>query len=173
VKVPVAEVQLALRVSVELFPAVTLVGLKLAVTPAGDPPTLAVKIGRAACRESADVAVVVVALLPPWVIVTEPGLGAGLKAKSLVAALPVSDSEVVCVADSSGPLIVTVKVPVAEVQLALRVSVELFPAVTLVGLKLAVTPAGDPPTLAVSDTDCALPLVTAVEMVLVDRKSVV
>src|SRR5207253_242470 len=83
------------------------------------------------------------------------------------AALTVSDTEEACVADPSVPVIVTVKVPVAEVQLALRVSVELFPAVTLVGLKLAVTPAGDPPTLALSDTDCALPQATAVEMVLV------
>src|SRR5438094_10481235 len=45
------------------------------------------------------------------------------------------------------------------------VSTELFPAVTLDGLKLAVAPEGSP--LAESDTVCADPLVTAVEIVVV------
>jgi len=48
---------------------------------------------------------------------------------------------------------------------ALSVSVELFPAVTEVGLNEAVAPAGNP--LADKLTDSALPLVTAVEIVLV------
>src|SRR5205807_2580508 len=154
------------RVSVELFPAVTLVGFKLAVTPAGDPPTLALSDADCARSEERRVGKVRVPLLPPWLIVNEPGLGAGLKAKSLVAALTVSDTEVVCVADPSVPVLVTVKAPVDEWQVALRVSVELFPAVTLVGFKLAVTPAGDPPTLALSDADCALPQATTVRAVL-------
>ena len=45
----------------------------------------------------------------------------------------------------------------------LSVKVALPPAVTEVGLKAAVAPAGTPDAL--SDTDCAAPDVTAVEMV--------
>jgi hypothetical protein len=45
----------------------------------------------------------------------------------------------------------------------LKVSVDEFPAVTEAGLKFAETPAGSP--LMLSETVCADPLVTAVEIV--------
>jgi hypothetical protein len=45
------------------------------------------------------------------------------------------------------------------------VSVEAFPALTDAGLKLALAPAGSP--LALSETLCAQPVATAVEIVLV------
>src|SRR5205807_1900753 len=120
-----------------------------------------------ALPQATVVEMVLVPLLPPWMIVTEPGLGAGLKAQSVVGVLTGSDAEVDCVADPSVPVIVTVKVPVAEPQAALRVSVELFPAVTLVVFKLAVTPAGLPPFPTRRSSDLALPQATVVEMVLV------
>ena len=66
-------------------------------------------------------------------------------------------------ADVPVPVTVTVNVPVLAVQDAVSVRVELPPAVTELGLKLAVTPLGSP--LADSDTVCADPLVTAVEIV--------
>jgi hypothetical protein len=60
------------------------------------------------------------------------------------------------------PVTVSVYVPAAAVPV-LMVSVELLPAVTDVGLKLAVAPEGTPLTLKF--TVCAEPLVTVVPMV--------
>jgi hypothetical protein len=54
-------------------------------------------------------------------------------------------------------------VPAGVVAAVLIVSVDDPPVVTELGLKLAVAPEGSP--LALSDTDCADPLVTAVEIV--------
>jgi hypothetical protein len=78
------------------------------------------------------------------------------------AGLMVNVTFVECVADGAVPVTVTVYVP-AEAVPEFRVSVELFPAVTLVGLKLADAPAGTP--LADRLIVSADPLVTAVEMV--------
>jgi hypothetical protein len=54
-------------------------------------------------------------------------------------------------------------VPAAVAEPTVNVSVDELPAVTDAGLKLAVVPAGRP--LALRLTDCADPLVTAVEIV--------
>jgi hypothetical protein len=83
----------------------------------------------------------------------------------LDALVTVSVTLVVCVADGPVPVTVMVYVPAGVLALVVTVSVELPPAVTLVGLKLAVDPLGRP--LALSEMVCAEPLVTAVLMVLV------
>jgi hypothetical protein len=75
----------------------------------------------------------------------------------------VSETLVVCVALVPVPVTVTVYVPGAVAAPTVNVSVELPPAVTGVGLNVAVVPLGTP--LAVSDTVWADPLVTAVEIV--------
>src|SRR5439155_948122 len=69
---------------------------------------------------------------------------------------------VLCVALAPVPVTVTVYVPAAAVP-APSVNVELPPAVTDAGLNEAVAPEGRP--LALSETVCAEPLVTAVAMV--------
>jgi len=61
------------------------------------------------------------------------------------------------------PVTVIVKVPVGVVAAAVKLSVELAPAVTLVGVKVAVAFAGRP--VAERATFCATPEVTAVETV--------
>src|SRR5438309_10856036 len=77
-------------------------------------------------------------------------------------AVTVRLTEVLCVALVAVPVTVRVYVPGAAVP-APTVSVELPPAVTEVGLSVAVAPAGVP--LTVRLTVSAEPLVTAVEMV--------
>src|ERR1700730_8107224 len=67
------------------------------------------------------------------------------------------------VAEGAMPVIVIVGVPVAADALTARVSVELPPVVTLVGLRPAVTPVGAPP--AVRLTVSAEPLTSAVLIV--------
>jgi len=78
-------------------------------------------------------------------------------------AVTVRVTVVACVALVAVPVIVTVYVPVAVVAPTESVSVELPPAVTETGLNAAVVPEGRP--LALSATDSAVPLVTAVEIV--------
>src|SRR5881394_2175980 len=78
------------------------------------------------------------------------------------AAVTVKLIEVLCVALVAVPVTVRVYVPGAAVP-APTVSVEAPPAVTEVGLSVAVAPAGVPVT--VRFTVSATPLVTAVEMV--------
>ena len=67
------------------------------------------------------------------------------------------------VAEVPVPVMVTVALPVGVVEAVAMVRVELPPAVTPAGLKLADAPAGRP--LALSETDCAAPPVTAVDTV--------
>jgi hypothetical protein len=74
----------------------------------------------------------------------------------------VSVTVVVCDALAAVPVTVNVYVPGAAVP-APTVNVELAPAVTDVGLSVAVAPAGAPVTAR--STVSAAPLVTAVEMV--------
>ena len=68
-------------------------------------------------------------------------------------------------ADVPVPVMVIVEVPVGVVDAVLIVSVDDPPAVTDVGLNVAVAPDGSPDAL--SDTVCAEPEVTAVETVVV------
>jgi hypothetical protein len=72
---------------------------------------------------------------------------------------------VVWVAEAPVPVMVIVKVPAGVVDAVLMVSVDELPAVTEVGLKVALAPDGSPDAL--SDTVCAEPEVTAVETVVV------
>jgi hypothetical protein len=80
-----------------------------------------------------------------------------------LAAVTVRENDAVCVADDPVPVIVTVYVP-AAVELEVEiVSVDDDPAVTEDGENEAEAPLGSP--LALSETDCAEPDVTAVETV--------
>jgi hypothetical protein len=90
----------------------------------------------------------------PPLVTTEPPPPAGFT---------VSDTVVECVALVPVPVTVIVEVPAGVEADVLIVSVEVPPAVTDAGLKLAVAPEGSP--LALKDTDWADPLVTAVEIV--------
>src|SRR5438552_18647607 len=78
-------------------------------------------------------------------------------------AVTVRLTDVLWVAAEPVPVTVIVYVPVAVLLPTVSVSVEAPPAVTVVGLKAAVTPDGAVP--ASSAIVCADPLVTAVEIV--------
>ena len=149
-----------LTVSVELPPAVTEVGAKLALAPAGRPEML----------NAADSALPVTALVVTEYIAeppdtTEADAGDAAMPKSEAAGgVNVTDTDVEWLPDVAVPVIVNVYVPAAAVP-ASNVSVDALPAVTVEGDSDAVAPAGAPLTLNV--TDCAAPLVTAVLIVLV------
>ena len=140
--VPVAAVLLAVRVRLEVPGVPTEAGLKLAVTPEGRPEadneTVELK------PPSAEVETVTPAELP---CVTETLEGARLKVKSGgCAAVTVTAIVVVCVTPPPVAVTVTLKVPAAEILLAEIVIVELpLPGAAIeAGLKLAVTPEGNP-----------------------------
>ena len=145
----------------ELPPAVTEVGLNEAVTPDGRP--LAARATDSAEPETRAVLIVLVPAAP-WA--TERLAGLALMEKLLVTgAVTVRATVVVWVAEAAVPVIVTVTGPPrVAVPLAVRVSVELPPAVTEVGLNEAVTPDGRP--LAARATDSAEPETRAVLIVL-------
>jgi len=156
--VPVIVEASTVKVSVELPPAVTDAGLKEAFTPAGSVPVLMAML-------SALPLVIVVEMVevpvPPCA--TETELGFALIEKSFVTgAVIVNETVVECVALGPVPVIVTVYVPGVALP-APSVSVELLPALTDAGLNEAVAPEGTP--LALSETVCAAPLVTAVAIV--------
>src|SRR6266550_1282731 len=145
-------------VSVELPPAVTEVGLSVAVAPAGVPFTVRLTV-------SAEPLVTAVEMVEvPFAPCTSERLaGLALIEKSFVTgAVIVKLTVVLCVALAPVPVTVIVYVPAGAVP-APSVSVELPPAVTDAGLNEAVAPEGRP--LALSETVCAEPLVTAVAMV--------
>src|SRR2546423_6496050 len=102
--------------------------------------------------------------LPLWPWTNERLVGFAVIEKSSVggAAATVKLTEVLCVALAAAPVTVSVYVPGAAVP-APTVSVELPPAVTEVGLSVAVAPARVP--LTVRLTVSAEPLVTAVRKV--------
>lgn len=165
VAAPVVAVLLAVRVRIELplAGAVIEAGLKLAVTPEGKP---------VAESETAE-------LNPPTTVVntvavlelpcaTDKVVGETVRVKSGVAgALTLSEIVVVCVTLPPLAVIVMFTVPVVAVLEAVSVSVELpLPgAAKLVGLKLAVTPAGSPD--ADSDTAELNPPLSVVDTVAV------
>src|SRR5438132_1642605 len=145
-------------VSVEPPPAVTEVGLSPAVAPPGAPRP----VGWDGSAEPTGRAVEMVEV-PLWPWTNERLVGFALMEKSSDggAAVTVKLTEVLCVALVALPVTVRVYVPGAGVP-APTVSVEPPPAVTEVGLRVAVAPAGVP--LTVRSTVSAVPLVTAVEM---------
>ena len=148
-------------VNVDDDPDVTDAGEKDAVTPEGSP--LALSDTDSAAPEVT--AVETVELVPlPAVTLLEVGLSE--TEKSLAVALrTVNVNVVVCVAVVPVAVIVTVYVP-AGVELEVPiVNVDDEPAVIVAGAKDAVAPDGSP--LALRETDCALPDVTAVETVAV------
>src|SRR5437773_8982108 len=98
----------------------------------------------------------------PWTNERLVGLALIEKSSDGGAAVTVKLTEVLCVALAAVPAIVRVYVPGAAVP-APTVRVELPPAVTELGLSVAVAPAGVP--LTVRLTVSAEPLVTAVEIV--------
>jgi hypothetical protein len=137
---------------------VTLVGLKLALAPAGEP-----LMERLMVWALPLVTAVEMVELPPLPCSRLMELGLALIEKSFGGgAITVNVTVAACVADEAVPVTVRVYVPGDAVP-ALTESVENPPALTLVGFTLAVTPWGAPLTtrLIVS----ALPLTTEVEMV--------
>ena len=142
--VPVVAVLLAERVKVELpLPGAAMeAGLKLAVTPAGNP-----EADNATAELKPPLTVVEIVELPDVPCVTERLAGEALTVKFGVAAeLIVRTIVVVCVTPAPVADRVMFAVPVVAVLLAERVRVELPPpgAAMEAGLKLAVTPAGNP-----------------------------
>ena len=160
--VPVVAVLLADKVRVELpLPGAAMeAGLKLAVTPEGNPE---------AVNETAELnpplTVVEIVLLPELPCATERLVGDAVTLKS--GWVTVREIVAVWVTPPPEAVTVTVAVPVVAVLLAESVSVELpLPGAAIeVGLKLAVTPAGKPD--AESDIAELKPPLTAVEIVLV------
>lgn len=140
-------------------PAVTEVGLTLAVGPLGE--TLVVRLTVPALPLVTAVLMVDVPLAPCAI---ERLVGLALIEKSLVGgAVTVTVTEVEWVLLPSVPVTVTVYVPVATEEPTLTVNVDELPAVTEVGLTLAVGPLGE--TLVVRLTVPAEPAVTAVLIV--------
>ena len=136
-------------------------GLKLAVTPVGNPEVVS-----DTAELNPPLTVVEIVVLPelPWTADTL--VGDALTAKSGVAA-DVIVRETVAVWVTPPPVAVTVTftVPVVAVLVAVNVRVELpLPGAAMdAGLKLAVTPAGNPEV--VSDTAELNPPLTVVEIV--------
>src|SRR5206468_1478523 len=136
VYVPGVVVASAASVSVDVPPAVAVVGANAAVAPAGTP--LAENATVSGVPAIAMVDTVVVPELP-WITVT--GVGDALIEKSC-STLTTTDTVVACVAEGAVPVIVMVYVPGVVAAPAVSVSVDIPPAVALVGENAAVAPAG-------------------------------
>src|SRR5262245_28252479 len=157
VSVNIPAVEPEVSVSVELPPAVTLVGLNDALASAGRP----LMESDTFCALP-DVTAVLMVVVPLDPCATETVVGFALIEESFAAMTKVT--MVVWVAEVPVPVIVSENVPGAAVP-EFSVSVELPPAVTLVGLNVALAPEGRP--VMESVMLCALPDVTAVLMVVV------
>lgn len=161
VALPVVAALLAERVRVELpLPGAAMeLGLKLAVTPDGNPEaeneTVALK---------PPLTLVVIVLLPELPCTIERLVGEALKLKS--GCVTVRAMVAVCVTPPPLAVTVTLVVPAAALLLAVNVKVELpLPGAAIeVALKLAVTPVGSPETE--SETAELKPPLTVVEIVL-------
>src|SRR5215210_2931260 len=138
---------------VEEPPAATEAGLNETVTPAGWPLALIATL----CAAPVVTAVAIVdAPLDPCATVTDAGDAEMEKSEPTT----LSVTAVVCVPLEPVPVIVIVYVPGAVDAPTLTVIVDEPPALTDVGLKETVVPAGWP--LALRLTDCVPPVVTAV-----------
>lgn len=174
--VPVAAVLLAVNVSVELpLPGAAIdAGLKPAVTPAGRP-----EADSATEELNPPLTVVEMVELPDVPCTTDKLPGEALTVKfGAVAALIVSGIVTVCVRPPPVAVTVTLAVPVVAVLLAVNVRVELpVPGAAIdVGLKLAVTPAGNPDaerlTAELNPPDPAVDMVVVPELPWVTDKLV-
>jgi hypothetical protein len=128
----------AVRVNVLLVPVVE-AWLKLAVTPLGNPLALKATLSVMPARL---IVIALVTLGPPRLIVRLAGFAESVK----LGAATVRANVVERVSPPPAPLMVTLAVTIAAVLEAVRVSV-LLPPVVEAGLKLAVTPLGNAPTL--------------------------
>lgn len=141
VNVPIAAAPVVAMVSVEPWPAVTDAGLNVALAPEGRPVA-----DRLTTRAVPDTTCVLTAnvVLEPATTIRLAGLAP--MEKSSVAAVTVRLAAVECVAGGElyWPVIVKPNVPTAAVVVVDTVSVELCPAGTEVGLKLALAPEGNP-----------------------------
>jgi hypothetical protein len=141
-----------------LLPPVVEAGLKLAVTPLGNPlalkATLLVKLAR--------LIVIVLAPLDPRFTVRLPGLAETVKS-GVTGAVTVRANVVERVSPPPEPLMVTFVVPVAAVLVVAKVNV-LLPPVVEAGLNVAVTPLGNP--VALKATASAKPLVRVIVIAL-------
>lgn len=122
---------------------VTDVGLKLALAPAGNPPTLKLTLPP---NPPDPVTVAVYEVLPPAVTVAEAGV-AEIEKSPTTGAFTTSVTEAVWLSVPLAPVIVNGKLPVGVVLAVVTVKVEEPDVVTEVGLKLAVAPVGSPLTL--------------------------
>lgn len=141
-EVPVVAVLLAVNVKVELpLPGAAIeAALKLAVTPVGNP-----EADSATAELNPPLTFVVIVELPDVPCARDRLEGEATMVKSGDwAAFTVSDSVAVCVTPPPVPVMVTFAVPAAAVLLAVRVRLELPGVPTEAGLKLAVTPVGNP-----------------------------
>jgi len=153
---PIIAVLEAARVSVLLFPVVE-GGLKVAVTPPGNPVALKTTL---LANPPTRLMVIVVATLAPRLTVRVEGAAASVK----FCALAIDRTNVVeRVSPPPEPLIVTLNVPNAAALDAARVSM-LLPLVVESGLNVAVTPLGNP--LALKATLPANPPVRLMVIVL-------
>ena len=159
--VPVVAVLLAEKVRVELpLPGAAIeAGLKVAVTPEGNPDA-----DNDTAELNPPLTVVEIVLLPELPCTTERLAGEAVMLKS--GCVTVSVMVAVWVTPPPVAVTVTVAVPAVAVLPAENVSVELpLPGAAIeVGLKLAVTPEGKPE--ADSETAELKPPFTVVEMVL-------
>jgi hypothetical protein len=135
-------------------------GLTLGVTPLGNPLTLK---DTGAVNPPVRVIVIVVIPLPPGFIIRLVGL-AEIEKSGVSGALTVRLMGILCVKPPPAPVIVTVAGPVVAVLDAAKVRALAFPVVE-VGLKLAVTPAGNP--LALNATLPVKPPVRVIVIVLI------
>jgi len=149
------------RVSLALDPAVMLVGLKEATTPAGRPEALNTTLWAAPAVTAVDM---VATADEPRSAVNVAGLAA-MEKLFTTGSDTTSDTEVVWVAETPVPVITTLYTPTAVVAPVERVSRALDPAVMLAGLKVAVIPAGRPE--APNTTLWVAPAVTDTETVAV------
>jgi hypothetical protein len=141
-------------------PEVTLAGENDADAPAGSPLAL----NETDCAVP-EVVAVETAALAPLPAVTAPDVGLTAIEKSFGGGVPLTVrlNDVVCEPDAAVPVIVIGYVPAGVEDDVENVTVEEPPEVTLAGENDADAPDGSP--LALSETDCALPDVVAVETV--------
>jgi hypothetical protein len=157
VYVPAAALGVVAKLSVADWPDETLVGLIVAVTPAGAPLMLRATVWAV----PAVVAVLIVAVpLLPATTATVVGDAAIEKSFPETGALTITATVAVWLPEGAVPVIVNGKVPTAALGVVVIDSVVELPEVTLLDPSVAATPLGAPLTCRL--TVCAEPAVTLV-----------